>query len=111
MPLLDSFGRTATDLRISVTDRCNLRCTYCMPAEGMTWLPRDGILTFEEIDRLVGIFVSLGVRTIRLTGGEPLVRKDLPELVRMIAAPDIAHLSMTTNGTRRAPPAGAPREA
>jgi cyclic pyranopterin phosphate synthase len=99
MPLIDSFGRAATDLRISVTDRCDLRCTYCMPAEGMTWLPRAEILSFEEIDRLVGIFVSLGVRTIRLTGGEPLARRGLDRLVRMIAAHDIDDLSMTTNGT------------
>ncbi len=106
MSLVDGFGRTATDLRISVTDRCNLRCTYCMPAEGMTWLPREGILTFEEIDRLVGIFTSLGVRTVRLTGGEPLARRDLPELVRMIATRDIDDLSMTTNGTRLAQHAG-----
>jgi cyclic pyranopterin phosphate synthase len=98
-PIIDRFGRVATDLRISVTDRCNLRCTYCMPPEGVTWLPREEILTFEEIARLVGVFRGMGVRTIRLTGGEPTVRRDVPELVRMIraAAPD-ADLSMTTNG-------------
>ena len=98
-PIIDRFGRVATDLRISVTDRCNLRCTYCMPPEGVTWLPREEILTFEEIARLVGVFRVMGVRTIRLTGGEPTVRRDVPELVRLIraAAPD-ADLSMTTNG-------------
>jgi cyclic pyranopterin phosphate synthase len=102
MPLIDGFGRIATDLRVSVTDRCDLRCTYCMPAEGMNWLPRADVLTFEEIDRLVGIFVSLGVRTIRLTGGEPLARKDLPVLAAMIAAHDIDDLALTTNGTHLA---------
>src|SRR5437763_11251252 len=111
MPLLDSFGRTATDLRISVTDRCNLRCTYCMPAEGMNWLPREGILTFEEIDRLVGIFVSLGVRTISLTGGEPLARAQLPQLVEMIAAHRPDDIAMTTNGTKLADHAHALRDA
>ena len=102
MALVDGFGRFATDLRISVTDRCNLRCTYCMPADGMPWLPREEILTFDEIDRLIGIFIELGVRTIRLTGGEPLARADLPKLVGMIAAHGIDDLSMTTNGTKLA---------
>jgi cyclic pyranopterin phosphate synthase len=97
--LIDGFGRVATDLRISVTDRCNLRCTYCMPAEGMKWLPREGILRFEEIDQLAGIFMSLGVRTIRLTGGEPLARRDLDKLVAMLAARHPDDLAMTTNGT------------
>ncbi len=98
-PIIDRFGRVATDLRVSVTDRCNLRCTYCMPPEGVEWLPRAEILHFEEIARLVGVFRGMGVRTIRLTGGEPTVRRDLPDLVRMVrdAAPD-ADLSMTTNG-------------
>jgi cyclic pyranopterin phosphate synthase len=97
--IVDRFGRVATDLRVSVTDKCNLRCTYCMPAEGLAWLPKAEILSFEEIARLVGVFHGLGVATIRLTGGEPTVRRDLPELVRMIrvAAPDV-DLSMTTNG-------------
>jgi cyclic pyranopterin phosphate synthase len=97
--LADGFGRVATDLRVSVTDRCNLRCTYCMPAEGLDWLPKPQLLTFEELTRLVGIAVGLGVRTVRLTGGEPLLRRGLPELVAQIAAlrprPKIA---MTTNG-------------
>jgi cyclic pyranopterin phosphate synthase len=98
-PLVDSFGRVASDLRISVTDRCNFRCTYCMPAEGLAWLPRTEILSFEEIAHLTGIFRALGVRSLKLTGGEPTVRSDLPLLVRMLreAAPD-ADLSMTTNG-------------
>jgi GTP 3',8-cyclase len=97
--LADGFGRVATDLRVSVTDRCNLRCTYCMPAEGLDWLPKPQLLTFEELTRLIGIAVDLGVRTVRLTGGEPLLRRGLPELVAQIAAlrprPRIA---MTTNG-------------
>jgi cyclic pyranopterin phosphate synthase len=98
-PILDTFGRVATDLRVSVTDRCNFRCTYCMPAEGLPWLPKAEILTFEEIARLIGIFRSMGVRTVRLTGGEPTVRRDLPELVRLIreAGPEL-DLSLTTNG-------------
>ncbi|MGH2792804.1 MAG: GTP 3',8-cyclase MoaA [Actinomycetota bacterium] len=98
-PIVDRFGRVATDVRISVTDRCNLRCTYCMPAEGLQWLPKAEILSYEEIARLARLFHSLGVRTIRLTGGEPTVRRDLPDLVRMLRAeaPE-ADISMTTNG-------------
>jgi len=96
--LEDSFGRIADDLRISVTDRCNFRCTYCMPAEGLMWVPRSQVLTFEEIDRLAGIFQSLGVHTFRLTGGEPLLRRDLHVLVKMIADRGVTDLSMTTNG-------------
>src|SRR2546425_2091878 len=83
-PLVDSFGRVADDLRISVTDRCNFRCTYCMPAEGLAWLPREEILTFEEIARLAGVFVALGARSFKLTGGEPTVRADFPTLVGML---------------------------
>ena len=98
-PLADAYGRVATDLRVSLTDRCNLRCSYCMPAEGLDWLPKPQLLTFEELTRLIGIAVDLGVRTVRLTGGEPLLRRGLPELVAQIAAlrprPKIA---MTTNG-------------
>ena len=99
-PLVDSFGRVADDLRISVTDRCNFRCTYCMPAEGLSWLPRSEILTFEEMTRLLGVFRSLGVRSLKVTGGEPTVRADLPTLVRMFreVGPDL-DISMTTNGT------------
>src|SRR5258708_11601046 len=97
--LRDELGRVVDDLRISVTDRCNFRCVYCMPEEGMTWLPRDEILSFEEITRLAGIFVAAGTRTIRLTGGEPLVRRDLPVLVGMLRAlHDDVDLSLTTNG-------------
>jgi len=97
--LLDRFGRTATDLRVSVIDKCNLRCTYCMPADGMVWLPQNRLLTTEEIRRLVGIAVrDLGVREVRLTGGEPLVRKDLADIVAGLRAdhPDLP-LSLTTN--------------
>src|SRR5258706_3360971 len=98
-PLVDTFGRVADDLRISVTDRCNFRCTYCMPAEGLAWLPKTEILTFEELTRLLAIFVGLGVRSLKVTGGEPTVRADLPTLVRMFreVGPDL-DISMTTNG-------------
>ncbi|MFI5282652.1 MAG: GTP 3',8-cyclase MoaA [Candidatus Dormibacterales bacterium] len=98
--LRDSYGRVADDLRISVTDRCNFRCIYCMPAEGLKWLARDDILRFEEITRLARIFVErYGVRTIRITGGEPLVRVKVEELVGMINALDPSlDITMTTNG-------------
>jgi cyclic pyranopterin phosphate synthase len=96
--LRDRFGRVHDDLRISVTDRCNLRCTYCMP-EVPTWFPRAEILSFEEIARLAAILARRGVRRLRLTGGEPLLRRDLPSLVSMLAAlPGIEDLSLTTNG-------------
>jgi GTP 3',8-cyclase len=97
--LADRYGRVATDLRVSVTDRCNLRCSYCMPAEGLDWLPKPELLTFEEMTRLVAIAVSLGVTDVRLTGGEPLLRRGLPDLVAMLA--DIRprpRIAMTTNG-------------
>ena len=98
-PLHDGHGRRISDLRVSVTDRCNFRCQYCMPAEGLAWLDRDEILTFEEIERLVRLFVSLGVNDVRLTGGEPLVRRDFPKLVGMLAPIDgLDDLSLTTNG-------------
>jgi GTP 3',8-cyclase len=98
-PLRDGWGREIKSLRVSVTDRCNFRCRYCMPAEGLEWLKRDEILSFEEIQRLVALMAALGVNEIRLTGGEPLVRRDLPELVRMLAeTPGVADLSLTTNG-------------
>jgi len=98
--LVDRFGRTATDLRVSVTDKCDLRCTYCMPAEGLPWLPREEVLTDEEIVRLVRIGVErLGIREVRLTGGEPLIRPGLPGLVERLAALDPRpRLSLTTNG-------------
>ena len=101
--LVDSFGRVIKDLRISITDRCNFRCTYCMPEEGMEWLPRSEVMSFEEIERLARIFVErYGVQGIRLTGGEPTVRAQLPELVRRLArlrhAGGPVDLAMTTNG-------------
>jgi cyclic pyranopterin phosphate synthase len=104
MDLVDSFGRVVRDLRISVTDRCNFRCTYCMPAEGMTWLDRSEVLTYEEIERVARICVeTFGIDSLRLTGGEPTVRAHLPQLIAKLAAlrlpdgtkPDIA---LTTNG-------------
>jgi cyclic pyranopterin phosphate synthase len=99
--LIDTHGRVVRDLRISVTDRCNLRCVYCMPAEGMPWLPKDDLLTFEEITRFAGVCLDLGVTGIRLTGGEPTVRADLPRLVGMLNAlqPGL-DLSLTTNGLK-----------
>jgi cyclic pyranopterin phosphate synthase len=97
--LRDGHGREIGDLRISVTDRCNFRCQYCMPAEGLPWLERSEVLTFEEIARLVGILAPIGVRTVRLTGGEPLVRRELPRLVGMLKEiEDLDELALTTNG-------------
>jgi cyclic pyranopterin phosphate synthase len=96
-PLLDGHGRQIGDLRVSVTDRCNFRCQYCMPAEGLAWLERDHVLHFEEIERLVGLLAAMGVTDVRLTGGEPLVRRDFPRLVGMLA-PLVEDLSITTNG-------------
>src|SRR6266571_4092836 len=98
-PLRDGHGRLIGDLRISVTDRCNFRCQYCMPAEGLPWLDRADVLTFEEIERLVRLLVPLGVRSVRLTGGEPLVRRELPKLIAMLSAIEgLEDLSLTTNG-------------
>ncbi len=98
-PLVDGHGRRISDLRVSVTDRCNFRCQYCMPAEGLPWLERAEILTFEEIERLVALLAGMGVCDIRLTGGEPLVRRDFPRLVGMLAEIDGLHdLAITTNG-------------
>src|SRR3954447_22458186 len=95
----DRFGRPLRSLRISVTDRCNMRCRYCMPEDEYVWLPRSSILSFEEIDRVVRIFTGLGVRKVRLTGGEPLLRHQLPDLVRLIATNDaVDDLALTTNG-------------
>ncbi len=95
----DTFGRPLASLRLSVTDRCNMRCRYCMPEDDYVWLPRESILTFEETARLVGVFARLGVHKVRLTGGEPLLRHDLPKLVEMIARDArITDLAMTTNG-------------
>ena len=96
--LVDTFGRRHTDLRISVTDRCNLRCTYCMPAEAI-FRPREELLAYEEIARVAAVAAGLGVRTIRLTGGEPLLRRDLAALVALlVAAPGIDEVALTTNG-------------
>lgn len=97
--LQDTLGRPLGSLRVSVTDRCNMRCRYCMPEDEYVWLPRASILTFEEIARLVGVFAGLGVHKVRLTGGEPLLRHDLPALVAMVARDArISDLAMTTNG-------------
>jgi cyclic pyranopterin phosphate synthase len=97
--LVDGWGRRIKSLRISVTDRCNFRCQYCMPAEGLPWLERAELLTFEEIERLVRVMVSIGVEEVRLTGGEPLVRREFPRLVAMLAAIEgLKDLSLTTNG-------------
>ena len=97
--LKDTFGRTIDDLRISLTDRCNFRCVYCMPAEGLPWLPKREILTYEEILRLARIFIGLGIRTVRLTGGEPLMRQDIDVLIEGLIRLDAGlDLSMTTNG-------------
>ncbi|HYI17491.1 MAG TPA: GTP 3',8-cyclase MoaA [Solirubrobacteraceae bacterium] len=98
-PLVDGHGRPIGDVRISVTDRCNFRCQYCMPAEGLPWLQREALLSYEEIARLVRILGAMGVHDVRLTGGEPLVRKELWRLVEMLSSnPDVHDLSLTTNG-------------
>ncbi|HYF38380.1 MAG TPA: GTP 3',8-cyclase MoaA [Gemmatimonadales bacterium] len=98
-PLIDQLGRPLRSLRISVTDRCNMRCGYCMPNENYVWLPRESILSFEEIDRLVGIFLRLGVKKVRLTGGEPLLRHDLAGLVAQLRRhKDLRDIALTTNG-------------
>jgi cyclic pyranopterin phosphate synthase len=111
-PIADTLSRPLRNLRLSVTDRCNLRCQYCMPEEEYLWLPREDLLSFEEIRELVAIFSDLGVDKIRLTGGEPLLRKDLPVLVSMLAAcPRIRDLAMTTNGVLLADQAQALYEA
>jgi GTP 3',8-cyclase len=99
MPLLDTFKRPLRNLRLSVTDRCNLRCEYCMPESDYVWLPREDVLHFEEIEKVVDVFLALGVDRLRLTGGEPLLRRDLASLVRMLSAkPGLADLAMTSNG-------------
>ena len=98
-PLVDGHGRSIGDVRISVTDRCNFRCQYCMPAEGLPWLDRSALLSYEEIERLVRLLAAMGVHDVRLTGGEPLVRKELWRLVERLAViPDVEDLSLTTNG-------------
>ena len=109
LPLLDTFGRVATDLRVSLTDRCNLRCSYCMPAEGLDWMPTDEVLSDDEVVRLVAIAAErLGVREVRFTGGEPLVRRGLVDIVARTRAIDpTLELSITTNGLGLARTAGA----
>src|SRR4029077_5808846 len=98
-PLIDTFGRVHTNLRISVTDRCNIRCFYCMPAENVQFMDRAELLTFEELERFVRVAVPLGLRQIRLTGGEPLVRRNLHVLVKKLAAIEgIEDIGLTTNG-------------
>ena len=98
-PLTDGWGREIKSLRVSVTDRCNFRCRYCMPAEGLPWIERADLLTFEEIERLVSLLVAIGVDEVRLTGGEPLVRRGFPQLVEMLSGISGLHdLSLTTNG-------------
>jgi len=98
-PLVDGHGRQIGDVRVSVTDRCNFRCQYCMPAEGLPWLEREAVLSFEELQRVVALLASMGVGAVRLTGGEPLVRRDFPRLAGMIAAvPGVHDLAVTTNG-------------
>jgi cyclic pyranopterin phosphate synthase len=112
MDARDAWGRRLRNLRISVTDRCNLRCQYCMPEEEYVWLPRDEILQFEEIGRLVDVFVELGVDKVRLTGGEPLLRRDLPRLIRLLAdKPGLRDLAITTNGVLLAEQARALKDA
>jgi cyclic pyranopterin phosphate synthase len=97
--LVDTFDRPLRNLRLSVTDRCNLRCEYCMPEDDYAWLPREDVLHFEEISALVDVFVAQGIDKVRLTGGEPLMRRDLPSLVRMLAAKaGLSDLALTTNG-------------
>ena len=98
-PLKDSFGRLIKNVRISVTDKCNFRCVYCMPAEGLQWLKREEILSFEEIERLTRLLVKLGIEQVRLTGGEPTVRRDLPKLIRTLSGIEgLKSISLTTNG-------------
>jgi cyclic pyranopterin phosphate synthase len=98
-PLVDSWGREIRSVRVSVTDKCNFRCRYCMPAEGLEWLPQAEVLSFEEIERLVRLLAAMGVDEVRLTGGEPLVRRDLPVLVEKLARTvGVRDLSLTTNG-------------
>src|SRR5437588_10434625 len=106
--LVDSYGRRIKSMRISITDKCNFRCTYCMPAEGLPWLKKAEILSYEEIERIARIAVSIGIEQIRLTGGEPLVRRDVPELVRQLRnIGGLRSLSLTTNGILLKQQAGA----
>src|SRR5690554_2773917 len=107
----DGFGRRIEYLRISVTDKCNLRCVYCMPEEGLPWLRRDELLTYEEIAEIVRVMAGMGLRRVRITGGEPLVRRDLVRLVELIRAiPGIEDIALSTNAVLLAPVAAALRE-
>src|SRR3990172_4847496 len=111
-PLTDAFGRVHTNLRVSITDRCNIRCFYCMPAENVKFKPRHELLSFEEIERFVRVVAQMGVDKVRLTGGEPLVRQDLPVLVRLLARLNgIRDIALTTNGILLAEQAQALRDA
>lgn len=111
-PIVDDRDRPLRDLRLSITDRCNLRCRYCMPEDEYTWLPRTDILSVHEVGRLVDVFASLGVDKVRITGGEPLLRRDVTDLVKLIAAqPLITDIAMTTNGVLLAPKADSLRAA
>ena len=110
--MIDQFGRTVRYLRVSVTDKCNLRCVYCMPLEGLPWLKREDILSYEEIARVVHTMAGMGLQRVRITGGEPLVRRDLSDLVQMIAAmPEIEDLSLSTNAVLLAEQAEALKQA
>ena len=107
-PLVDSYGRRIKSMRISITDKCNFRCTYCMPAEGLPWLKKAEILSYEEIERITRVSVAMGIEQIRLTGGEPLVRRDVPDLVRQLRKIEsLRSLSLTTNGILLKQQAGA----
>ena len=110
--MIDGFGRRIEYLRVSVTDKCNLRCVYCMPLEGLPWLKREEILSYEEIERVVRTMAGMGLKRVRITGGEPLVRRDLPDLIRMISAiPEIDDLSLSTNAVLLADQAEALKDA
>jgi len=110
--VIDQFGRRIEYLRVSVTDKCNLRCVYCMPLEGMPWLRRRELLSYEEIHEVVGVMAGMGLRSVRITGGEPLVRRDLPELARLLSSiPEIQDLSLSTNAVLLAEHADALRSA
>src|SRR5262245_25152870 len=112
MAILDRFGRPLRSLRVSVTDRCNLRCLYCMPEADYVWLPKETLLSFEEIGTIVDAFTALGVDRVRLTGGEPLLRRDLASLIATLASrPAVRDLALTTNGVLLAPQARALRDA
>src|SRR6266516_3887404 len=107
-PLVDSYGRLIKSMRISITDKCNFRCTYCMPAEGLPWLKKAEILSYEEIERITRVAVSIGIEQIRLTGGEPLVRRDVPDFIRQLRKiAGLRSLSLTTNGILLKQQAGA----